>query len=260
MIRYILRCLVGAGRRFVRERCAVTAASLAFTTMLAIVPLAALGMYLFAGFAGWNVLMGRVEAFVVKSFVPGVSGAVIEEVAVLVANAATIPVVGIVSLCVTALLMLFEIEHALDDIWPSTLRHSWRTRALTYWAVVTGLPLAGVAVAWILQAVLAKVGIVADWLSWFGGPVLGFLVLLGMYLTFPAKPVPVRFAAAGALIGTILLQAAKAGMAAYVAAGPLQNVVYGALAAVPLLQLWLFALWVIALYGAAFAAELESAT
>jgi membrane protein len=85
---------------------------------------------------------------------------------------------------------------------------------------------------------------------------LGMLAFALLYKLVPARPVRWYAAFTGAAFAALAFEAAKRGFAAYVAAVPTYQVVYGALAALPLFLLWIYLSWFIILTGAAITATL----
>jgi membrane protein len=85
------------------------------------------------------------------------------------------------------------------------------------------------------------------------------LALAFLYRSVPARYVPWRHAFAGALLGAIAFEAAKEGFAFYLTHVPTYELVYGALAALPVFLLWVHLCWIIVLAGAAIGATLSDA-
>ena len=87
----------------------------------------------------------------------------------------------------------------------------------------------------------------------------GALVLLLrtlIYAFVPARTVPFRLALLGGLLAAIAFEAAKHGFRFYITQVPTYQVIYGALATLPLFLLWIYLSWVIVLVGAAITATL----
>ena len=82
--------------------------------------------------------------------------------------------------------------------------------------------------------------------------VAGFTLL---YVIAPARPVRWRHALVGGLLAAAAFELTRAGFAWYVAHSPTYEILYGALAAVPVFMLWVFVFWMIVLAGAAVTAS-----
>lgn len=254
---HFLQFLLAAWRRFLSERGMVLAGSLAFTTMLALVPLATLAFGLVSSVEGVGMLVDRARGFILESFVPGVSSTIDAQLDIFIDNAASLPAIMLPVLGLSAILLLIEIEAAFADVWRQEKRPSWRRRILMVPGILMAMPLLAAVSGWAATSVLDRADIiVGPVLVHSITPVIGFLTFLLMYLVFPRPRPPIAAAATGALVAASLLHLAKQGFGWYVTASPVQNVIYGALAAIPLLQLWLFILWVVVLLGASVAAEM----
>ena len=86
--------------------------------------------------------------------------------------------------------------------------------------------------------------------------VLSTLALAFLYLIAPDRRVPLANAFAGALPAALAFEAAKSGFAIYVKNVPTYEVVYGTLAALPVFLIWIYVCWLIVLAGAAITATL----
>ena len=77
-----------------------------------------------------------------------------------------------------------------------------------------------------------------------------------IYALVPARRVPFKIALFGGLLAASAFEAAKYGFHFYITHFPTYQVVYGALAVLPLFLLWIYVSWFIVLVGAAVTATL----
>ncbi len=256
-----VQVLRGTLRRFSRDHILVMSASLAYTTVLSIVPVATIAFGLFSAFPSYTRIIGRARQLIISTFAPGVSGPIEQQLDTFISNATALPIFGIGGLLVTATLLVIEVETSFNYIWKPRTRRPWNIRVLEIWAAVTGMPILAVASAWAIGEMIDFAG------GGTLGDVSGSLILLAfeavafffMYVTLPSYPVPKLPAAIGALIAAFLVHLARIGFAVYVSVNTVQSAIYGTLAAIPLLLVWIFILWVVILFGAALAAEIEAA-
>ncbi len=250
--------------RYYRERGPRTAAALSYTTLLALVPLLAVAFALFSRYPVFNRLLelGRDELLTVLA--PAVAGEVIGYVESFVAATRRLSALGIVALAVSALLTLKTMDHAVNDIWHVRRGRRLLTSLVAYASVILAGPLlVGVGVS--VTTYLASLELLHRWLgeeaartgllAWVpAAATLAGLMLI--YKFVPNRPVQWRHAVAGAVVGTLLLAAAKRAFGLYLATVPTYHVIYGALATIPVLLVWLFVFWSVILFGAWWASTL----
>src|SRR5262249_16271443 len=76
------------------------------------------------------------------------------------------------------------------------------------------------------------------------------VALMLLYRFVPARRVRWGDAIVGALVGTVLLEAVKHGFTFYLRQFSTFQLVYGALAVIPVFLIWLYLCWAVVLFGA----------
>lgn len=250
--------------RFTEDRCLEVAASLTYTTLLALVPLITVALAIVTAFPVFGAFTSGVDDWLARNVLPQqISSAITTYVAQFAAKAANLTAVGIVFLAVTALLMMLTIDQALNGIFRVHRERSIAQRLLIYWAVLTlGPILIGVSLTMTSYLVSISLGLAK------GVPLVGELLLLLvpilltsaaitlLYLWVPNRRVHLRHAVIGGLLAGILFELMKRGFGFYVTRFPTYTAVYGAFAAVPIFLVWLYFSWVVVLLGATVTALL----
>ena len=256
-----LRYLFG---RFKEDRIIFHSGYLSYVTLLSLVPLFAVIFSVFSLFPAFQEWRGEVEVFVFNNFVPTLGEAIRGHFVKFVENASKMTPVGIAVLVVVALLLISSIDHTLNHIWRV---HKNRRLAVSFSIYVVVLTLGPVliGISLVMSSYLLS-------LSGFGEndlqavrkiflsslPYLAsFLSFLLLYLLVPNTRVHFRSALSGALIAAILFEFSKYAFALYFTHFPVYQAIYGVLAIIPLLFIWVFVSWVVILVGAQVAASLD---
>ncbi len=255
-------CRVGVRMRHVGL--ARTAGSLAFTTLLGIVPLATVAFATVARFPAFHRWLDALEAFLLKHMLPDSATAVVHTyVREFVEKAAGLTGISIALIFVTALMMIATVEREINLIWGIRRARPFARRVVVYALGATvGPVLVGASVwatSWLLAASLAAIPLdetFADLVLTPAPLALSTLALALMYRIVPAARVHWRHAFAGGFVAALAFETAKQGFAFYVTHAPTYRVIYGALAAVPLFLIWIYVCWLIVLAGAAITATL----
>ena len=142
------------GKSFVRNRCPVRASALAYTTLLALVPLLAVGVSIATGVLqkeGGQTIRSLIDD-VVKNVAPALDlqsadgGAttsnrneVVAKITGFIDNIQTgaLGVTSTVALVFVAIGLLRTIEAAFNDIWGVTAGRGWIASVVQYWATIT---------------------------------------------------------------------------------------------------------------------------
>ena len=252
--------------RFSEDRLGLTASSLTFTTIMALVPLVTVALAVFTAFPMFAKLQGGLQQWLVTSLIPdNISRQVLGYLTQFAGKASRLGVVGLALLLVTALALILTIDHTLNSIWRVRKRRHFGQRVLVYWSAMTlGPVVLGVSLSVTSYAISASRGIVGVMPD--GVEILlealqfGLLAggLAAMYHYVPNAHVKWRHAWAGGLFVAAGIELAKKLLAAYLGMVPTYSVMYGAFATVPILLIWIYVAWVIVLLGAVMTAYLPS--
>lgn len=115
------------------------AASLSYTSLIAVVPLFAIGLAIFSAFPVFDGVKEQVKEFLLRNFVPTIEQEVSQYFAEFIDAAAQLTTIGVVGIAITAILMLSTIENSLNFIFKVT-----RPRRLTTKITLTGQSLPSV--------------------------------------------------------------------------------------------------------------------
>lgn len=261
--RLLSTLVAGVIRRLASARVLRVAASLSFTTVLGLVPLFTVAFAYVARFAVFQQWVDALEPFLLRFLLPGSSNTVRHYLSEFTGKSAGITGFGTAFVVLTAVLLVAQVEREINAIWGIDSARSIVRRAIVYsFGFVTVPALIGAAVyftSWAISQSFAAVPFASAALPFIQrllAIALAALALTFIYFMVPARRVPVRAALVGALSASIAFDAAKSAFAFYVSNVSTYQMIYGALAAVPLFLIWIYVSWIILLAGAALTATL----
>jgi len=256
-LRQLSDFLVLVAQRFLRHEGPQNAAALTYTTLLSLVPLMTVTLAVFSAFPVADRVYEVVQDFVFKNFVPASSEVLQEYLAEFSAKASRLTGLGAMFLLVVALLMMANIDRALNAIWEVRSKRRFATKFLIYWAVLSlGPILIGASV--LVTSYLVSLPILTEAASsGVGRRLLGLtpvaasaLAFTMMYLVVPNRRVRLGHALIGGVFAAILFELAKHGFGLYITQFPTYQAIYGALATIPIFLVWLYLSWIMVLLGA----------
>src|SRR5215471_2866006 len=250
-------------QRFFEERCISIASSLAFTTLLSIVPIIVVALAVLSVVPMFEETSAELQAFLLSNLIPESAASVAGYARELSDNAAGLTAIGLAFLFVTATLLLLNIDRAFNQIWRVQRPPRVARRVLIYGMLLTVAPvLVGLSLSLTSWVVSVSMGLVKD------APYAGFIlvrimpiVLTGfafamLYVALPNRGVRGRDALAGGFLAAVAFEATKHGFALYITHFSAYRLIYGAFAAIPIFLIWIYVSWVVVLIGAAAAAVL----
>jgi membrane protein len=258
---------VDLARVFRRERLSQMAAALAYSTLLTLAPLTTLVLVVATHLPGFNVLVGQLDRFLIRTLLPNQSGGAVAEHIFRMANQAndlTWP--WVMTLVGMVFLMLHTLEGAFNQIWGVREGRSWRRRLPLYLVGMVGVPLfmgmmtslsyflVNLALGW-GQGLASYQQQIINWLD--------FTLLAAFFALLYAAMPNVRVGRPAALCGGVLVSLAMAGMKLgfrwYIAQATFYSKLYGAMAVLPIFLLWLYLTWALVLGVAILVASLDGA-
>ncbi len=251
-------------KRVKQEQLQVVAGYLSYVSLMSLVPLMVVALSVATAFPIFADIHHSVEQFVYDNFVPTASDVVQQYLSSFVDNASKMSAVAISFLFVAALLLISVIDKTFNNIWQVTRKRRLITSFSMYWMILTlGPVLVGASIA-ITSYLMSLVSLGVD--DSFGISSLFFRLLpllssmaafMLLYMLVPNKTVPFKYAFSGALFSAILFEFAKKIFAIYITDFPSYQAIYGALAIVPILFLWVYLSWLIVLGGAVITVSLQ---
>ncbi|HBG05881.1 MAG: ribonuclease BN [Geobacteraceae bacterium GWC2_58_44] len=246
-----------ASSNFFANNSLLRATALSFTTLLSIVPLLALAFSVLKGLGAQN----RLAPLLLNQMAAG-SEVVVTRVISYIdnTNMGSVGAIGIVALLYTSINMLGNIEEAFNSVWGVAETRTFYRKFSDYLSVLVSAPLLMLAATSITTTLQSQR--LVDWLLEY--TYLGdlFLLLLGftpylivwtalflLYIFIPNTRVRYRSALVGAVLAGTLWQLAQWCYINFQVGAGNYNAIYGTLAALPILMVWIYVSWSIVIFG-----------
>lgn len=246
---YLLRLAAQVVRQWARDRCPQQAASLAFQTVLSVVP--ALAVCLAALRAtGMMEAESNFVRFLTENLVPMSSWELADKLLSWSENITftSLGTVGLITTVLIAFVMWSSLEGTMNHIWRAEKRRSLTQKFIVFYATATVGPLL-IAVS-LYQ--MTQFGLAEGAGGHIIGTVAGFAALFLANYFIPTPRVRAGPAAIGALVTAISFEIAKWLFGWYVVDFAFERYsgVYGALAVAPIGLIWIYWSWLTLLLGA----------
>ncbi|MBI5384932.1 MAG: YihY family inner membrane protein [Verrucomicrobia bacterium] len=268
------------GKSFWRNRCPVRASALAYTTLLALIPMLAIAVSVTMSLLqseGEKPIRAAID-YLVANVAPalnlevkdgdtaaaGKRAEVVAQITRFIANirSGTLGVTSTIALMFVAIGLLRTIEAAFNDIWGVTRGRGWVRSFVQYWAAITLGPISlALALGLTTSPHLERTARLLESLGIFGTAflqLLPFVVLslaFGLFYQFmPNTRVRWSAALAGGVVGGCLWQFNNLFNVLYasrvISKMEAYSKIYGSLSIIPLFLIGLYVSWLIVLFGA----------
>lgn len=240
----------------------ITAGYLSFITLLSLIPILTVMLSVISAFPKFTGARELIEGFIFTNFLPASSHQIQGYIDSFVDNASKMTAVGIIFLIAVALSLISSVDTALNKIWRVQNKRKGVISFSIYWMVLTLGPV-------FIGASIGVTSYIVSMADSLTGGVIGLALIellpftisaiafLFLYMLVPNRDVPLRPALAGAVFAALMFEVTKRGFALYITNFPSYQVIYGTLATIPILFIWVYLSWIVVLLGAEFTVMLE---
>ncbi len=250
-------------QRFWKDECLAKAAALGFDLLFALIPTIAIGFAILSAFPIFDEVRAGLQSYIIKSFLPQHGQEINALFDLFIEKTRGLTAFSVVILAVSALLLFNTVDSVFNRIWRQTAVRPLMARLFSFWAIMTAVPLliaGSVALSTLVARRVSAWGIDIPWISAALVWIAPFLLLTAAfafgYRWLPYRRVRFLHALVGGAIAAILFEGLRWAFSLYVAAFPAFWILYGALASVPIVLLWIFFFWCVVLFGAEVSAAL----
>ncbi|WP_456379436.1 virulence factor BrkB family protein [Thiolapillus sp.] len=246
-------------QRFLADGGLERAGSLAYTTLLSLVPLMTVVFAILSAFPIAEKVSDIVQEFIFQNFMPASGEVVHQYLLEFSSKASKLSGVGFLALLLVAIMLMATIDKTFNAIWEVRRKRRALNKFLVYWAILSmGPVLVGASV--LVTSYLVSLPIVSEatasgmgrsLLEWVPTLTSGVAFTL-LYWLVPNRPVRFWHAMLGGAVAAVLFELTKQGFAWYLTTFPTYEAIYGALAAIPIFLLWIYLSWLVVLLGAEF--------
>lgn len=252
-------------KRFWDDGLLESAGALAFTTLFALVPLSMVAFGVLSAFPVFEKWSDQLSDYIFSNFVPGAARAVESYLREFSKNTGQLTTAGVIALVVSLLVTLVSVEGAFNRIWRVPTARPQVSRFLVYWTVLTlGALVAAASLAlstrfFALSVFETSAGRqLESAMLWMAPMAIELLCFAAIFKVVPHRTVKWRHASAGALLSVASFELVKWGIGLYLGSFGTYQKIYGPVAAVPILMIWIYMSWATILLGASLASSLSA--
>jgi len=246
------------------DNCPQIAASLAYASLLGIIPLVVVIYKIYTATFIDPTLQLQAQTFIYQILTPETAEQVRQYLFDSAAKASSINFIGFMMLLGSVVILMHTIDTALNSIWEIHTPRNFVRRLFVYLALLIFGPLA-ITLSLFISTYIASLPLITEvlgkipsayFLNWL--PFVIFLVAFtGLYKWVPDCEVKWLHAFSGAVFAASFHEIAKYIFTLYVSHFQVHELLYGTLAAIPLLLIWVYLTWLIVLVGAEISYSME---
>lgn len=236
----------------------LVAASLAFSTIIALVPFIAVVLATFQSIGGLEMLYPKVESFLLKNLREAAGTETTKFIRIFLKNinAGKIGTTGAIALFITSLRLLHDMEVGINRVWNKRTTRPFYKRLIYQWGLILAIPV--FLAIYIGFTSLEQFEFVQRLIP---AALTNSLVMVGslflIYKMVPDLEVHSRAAFISCLVSSAGLFVVHKTYSVLALKFFSYNKIYGSFAAFPLLLLWILTIWYVILGGVALCASLQ---
>ncbi|WII73328.1 YihY/virulence factor BrkB family protein [Bdellovibrio sp. 22V] len=237
---------------------ALVAASLSFSTAIALVPFIAVVLATFQSIGGLEAFYPKVEALLLRNMREAAGSDVTKFIRIFLKNisAGKLGFTGALLLFLTSLRLLHDMEVGIHRVWNQRNTRPFYKRLIYQWGLILAIPL--LLAVYVGFTSLEQFKFVHRVLP---ATVSNSLVLVGtlflIYKMVPDLAVRTKAAFVSSILTSITLYGVHKAYAILAIKFFAYNKIYGSFAALPILLLWILTMWYVILGGVALCASLQ---
>jgi membrane protein len=245
-------------KNFIHDRIFLGAGSLAFQTLLSIVPILAVILSILNVFVVFTPFKRSLEDFLVQNFMPGAGTVLNNYLTDFIGKTSSVPILGGVFLFIIALFLISTVDHTLNEIWEVHAPRKALQGFTLYWTVLTlgpvliGSSLAASSYVWYTVFTEGPLLELKTRLLSFFPVINSIFAFFLLYMLVPNRRVRFVHAISGALLAAVLFELSKRWFTFYITHIATFEHIYGALSVIPMLFFWVYLGWIVVLTGAEF--------
>ncbi len=253
------------GQRFFEKRCSVMVAALAYSTLLSLVPFMIVCVTILSYFPIFKGTGNMIQTYLLSNFVASSATQITQHFRHFLDQMQDLSWVNLSALVVVSILLMYNMVQAFNEIWAVKLHRHLALSLAIYFLILLLLPLA-LGLLMLMSSYVTSLSFIAH----FSGisikkPLFILLPYLTSLITFtllnwalPSCKVRFYYALLAGFFTTTLFEAVKWGFAWYLHYFSSYQIIYGALASIPLFIVWIYTCWTLILLGALFCYELHT--
>jgi membrane protein len=254
-LRWAFRVLYSAVERFYWDNGFTKAASLAYTSILSIVPFFTLGFGMVTAFATGDYV-AKVQSYIFHRFVPDaeVADEIVHLLTTLTQQLTSVSKSSymVAFFVLTSLLLINAIEAVLNDTWQVYEPRPIIQRIGIFSTIILLAPVIAISAYTFMELSIAPLlgnGRVVGTLELTVPFFIATIAFICLFYFVPKAPVKLKSATFGGLITSVLFMLAYGAFAVYLKYAT-YSVVYSTLAGIPIFLVWLYSIWIVVLFGA----------
>lgn len=237
---------------FLDQDLAFYAASLSFYTIFTLVPLLLITLTLFTSLPNFAQYYEKLRDFIFSNIMPVNSEAVMEHINVFLQNSVEMSTVSFAAVVVSSLLFFQNFEYIANKIFHAKVRGIWES-VTTFWTLLTLTPI-GLGVSFYITGYVANLMAHSEYAADINIlPYVPYLILWALFfLVFQIAPnvkVNVKASLISSFAASVVFSIAKNLFIYYVFYNKAYETMYGSFSILMFLFLWIYASWIIFIYG-----------
>lgn len=236
------------------------ASSLSFHTMLSIIPVLLISFSLFTQMPSFEVYYGKIKEFIFSSLLPSHQDVISQYIETFLQNSTGLGVLGLGAIIFTSVMFFVDYEYVINKIMKSDGRSFWNSLS-SYWTLITLAPL-GLGLSFYLSNLLQNLLNSNEYTSWINFiSIFPYLIIWAIfcitYLISVSRAISVKNALISSFVASLIWYFGKNIFVFYAANNKTYLSLYGSFSVIFLFFVWIYASWIIFLYGIKLCAFLE---